>query len=92
MTTTSTFTHTHIHRETKKKFRPRVSQVLLCAMKGSRKKKRVGLSMGVYGNISIANAIQHILNSLSRQISRQATEQVMMMHQGIVNLKIVSFF
>jgi hypothetical protein len=48
--------------------------------------------MGVHGSINIARAIQRVLNSLSRQISRQATEQVMMMHQGIDNLKIVSFF
>jgi hypothetical protein len=48
--------------------------------------------MGVHGSIDIANAIQRVLNSLSRQISRQTTEQVRMMHQGVVYLQIVSFF
>jgi hypothetical protein len=48
--------------------------------------------MGVHGSINITRAIQRVLNSLSRQISRQPTEQVMMAHQGVVNLKIVSFF
>jgi hypothetical protein len=48
--------------------------------------------MGVHGSMNIEKTTQRVLNSLSRQISRQATEQVMIMHLGVVNLKIVSFF
>jgi hypothetical protein len=57
-----------------------------------KEKEKVGLTMGVHGSMNIEKTTQRVLNSLSRQISRQATEQVMIMHLGVVNPKIVSFF
>ena len=54
-------------------------------------KKRLEFSeRGVYAEVDAWP--ERVRNSLSRQISRQATEQVTMMHQGVVNLSLVSAF
>ena len=57
MTTTSTFAHTHIYIKIEEKKFPTMSQVLLCTMKGSSKKKR---KIGVHGSIHIVRYIQGV--------------------------------